>query len=370
MKLLQYIAAVSFSLLAFTSCESDIEKTIYDINNVTPAVLTGLADSYVLDQNKGAETALSLEWSKPDMTYQASVTNLLQMDLNDKNFTKPVILSASQNETSFSTKTSDFNKQIISLLSSYEMEYTEGETIELAFRIGSYISTATDTVYSDISTTVVTPYAGEAVYPSVVVVGSYCGWGFETCQFLYSANSDDNYSGMIYFNGKSSEGWKITKGLGWDTGEWGAKGDITPEASETTLVTSGGGNISAYSKKNYWVELNSTTGLLKMSQGYNSWGIVGGYNGWGATPDTEMSYGNDSRGAFLIAEVNFPADNLTWKIRPESKWENDRGPGNTSYEGDVEDNGDGNFKVNNGAGTYEIKWYFNKVSQVLCVTKK
>lgn len=368
MRILKYFSAFCLGLIVLSSCENDLEKAIYNKNEVVASRLEGLKESYVLEQTKGNDNALSLKWTKPDMTYQSAAVNLLQMDLKDKNFSKAITLASSAVDTTYSATVSEFNEQIMTLLNKHEIEYTEGNTITLEFRVGSYISTVVDTVFSEVSQTNVTPYMGEAVYPSIVVVGSYSGWGFETCQFIYSANSDENYSGMIYFNGKGNEGWKFTKGLGWGTGEWGADGNIEAEAPTANLITSGGGNITAYSKNSYWVEFNSTTGLLKMSQGYDYWGIVGGFNGWSG-PDTRMTYEHDQDGAYLIATQEIPADQLTWKIRPGEKWENDKGPGQLAYEDDVEDNGDGNFKVTQGAGTYEVKWYFNKVNPKLIVRK-
>lgn len=369
MRILKYFSVLCLGLIALSSCESDLEKTIYNKSQVVTSRLEGLKESYVLEQTKGNDNALSLKWTKPDMTYQAAATNLLQMDIKDKNFSKAITLAASSVDTTYNATVSEFNEQIMTLLNNYDIEYSEGSVVNLEFRIGSYISTVVDTVFSEVSQTDVTPYLGEAVYPSIVVVGSYSSWGFETCQFVYSANSDENYSGMIYFNGKGNEGWKFTKGLGWGTGEWGADGNIEAEAPTANLITSGGGNITAYSKNSYWIEFNSTTGVLKMTQGYNSWGLVGAFNGW-SSPDAKMTYSHDEDGAYLTANLLVSADQLVWKIRPDEKWENDKGPGQLSYEGDVEDNGDGNFKFNKGAGTYEVKWYFNKVTPKLIVTKK
>jgi len=52
---------------------------------------------------------------------------------------------------------------------------------------------------------------------------------------------------------------------------------------------------------------------------------------------------------------------------PEEKWEDDIAPG--AVEGEFEDAGDGNFKVSE-AGNYTIKWYFNKVTPKIIVSKK
>lgn len=371
MKLLKY-AAVVISLFAFTSCESDLEKTIYDESKVKPAVLSGLEDVYILDKTKGSENALLLKWTKPDMGYQASATSLLEMDLKEKNFNNPVILTASIEETAYSATVSDFNKKIMTLFKNHGVEYTEGETVELSFRIGFYISTVIDTVFSEVYTTTVTPYAGEAVYPMISVRGDYCNWSFNNSQFVYSVNSDDNYAAMIYFDGKAQNGWKFCKEEDWNSGNWGSNGESTipDEALEVTLI-SGGNDIKAYSKKSYWVEFNSSTGLLQMSQGYDSWGLVGSFNEWNAANAVDMIYGYDESGAYLMLTQKYPAD-ATWKIISDKAWQKGEVNVNSvSYEGDVEDAGsDGNFKFNKGEGTYEVKWYFNKVQPTLIVTKK
>ena len=155
-----------------------------------------------------------------------------------------------------------------------------------------------------------------------------CDWNHGNSQFLYSANFDDNYAGMIYFNGLANvEGWKLTPAGDWNNGEWGMDGTPEAEAPTQILITSGGGNITTYSHNSYYIEFNTTTCELKVSQVYDSWGIVGNHNGWG-TGDTPMTLGQETDAAgnvqhFLTATMHMDANN-TWKIRPDEKWENDK----------------------------------------------
>ena len=51
MKIVKYISAICFSLLVFSACDSDLDKVYYNESEVTPAVLSGIADTYVLDAN-------------------------------------------------------------------------------------------------------------------------------------------------------------------------------------------------------------------------------------------------------------------------------------------------------------------------------
>ncbi|MBU3809629.1 MAG: hypothetical protein H9802_14675 [Candidatus Phocaeicola faecipullorum] len=99
--------------------------------------------------------------------------------------------------------------------------------------------------------------------------------------------------------------------------------------------------------------------------------MVGSFNEWNAANAVDMIYGYDESGAYLMLTQKYPAD-ATWKIISDKAWQKGEVNVNSvSYEGDVEDAGsDGNFKFNKGEGTYEVKWYFNKVQPTLIVTKK
>ena len=60
MKIVKYISAICLSLLIFSACESDLDKVYYNESEVTPAVLSGIADTYVLDANKAQTIAIEL----------------------------------------------------------------------------------------------------------------------------------------------------------------------------------------------------------------------------------------------------------------------------------------------------------------------
>lgn len=369
MKLIKSISASIVALLLCTACESDLETTVYTPGNATPSVLAALNDHYVLQSKDAAKEAFTVSWNKPDMGYQASIINSLEMDVKSKNFANKVVLASSKTDVSYSITVSDLNSKITTLLKKYEME-TEPVTIEL--RISSSISAAADTLYSNVVSTTITPYKGEPEYPSIALRGDYNGWDFVKSQKVYSVDSDNKYAAMIYFDGKAANGWKFCGTEDWSTDNWGAPEGITPEQSPVTLLSGSGGDIKAYGKNSYYLEFNNSTGELKVSKAYTSWGIVGDYNSWGndGATDTAMTLAtetdtNNKFQYYLTATINMAADSK-WKIRPEEKWENDIAPG--AVEGEFEDAGDGNFKVS-AAGSYTIKWYFNKVTQKVVVTK-
>ena len=107
MKIVKYISAICFSLLVFSACDSDLDKVYYNESEVTPAVLSGIADTYVLDANKAQATAIEFKWTKPQAGYAAKIINTLQMDLKGKNFGSAVTLYSSTEEGPYAITTKD-----------------------------------------------------------------------------------------------------------------------------------------------------------------------------------------------------------------------------------------------------------------------
>lgn len=378
-KLLNYIPVLGVAM-AFAACESDLDGVTYNSETAQAAVLdTPTTTDYVLNAANANDVALTLTWAKADFGYSAISTTNIDFDLAGQNFAHARQLAAVTTATEQSITVNDLNAAVINLLNDYGIE-EDYSPRDYEIRLASHISQAADTLYSNVITLNITPYSMDVQYPKLWVVGKYCDWNHANSQFLYSVNFDDNYAGMIYFNGLAdTEGWKITPAGDWSNGEWGMGEAPEAEAPTQTLVTSGGANITSYSHNSYYIEFNSTSGELKVSQAYDSWGIVGNHNNWGntnedgsVTPDTQMTLGSETDEAgsmqhFLTATLHMDAGN-TWKIRPNDTWSDDKGPGQLTYEGDVADNGDGNF-IANEADEYTIKWYFNKVEPYIVVTR-
>lgn len=361
-KIVSYISVLGLAL-AFNACENDWDKVTYDESQAKAAVLESVGTSYVLDAQQSDEVVFTMKWSEPNVGYEAAITNNVEMDLAGKDFSGKVVVASLGKGGQYAFTHSELNNSLLGLLDNYGMDV---EAVDVEFRIASSISDAISALYSNTVTVNVTPFVGERVYPSIAVRGNYNGWDFKSSQKVYSANSDDSYSGMIYFNGQAS-GWKFCEDEGWSI-NWGTGDGATAEQSPITLVV-GGGDIAIYSHNSYYFEFDKGTAELKVSKAHDSWGVVGGHNGWGSG-DTVMTLGSETDNAgnvqfFLEATLDMDAGNL-WKIRPDETWTDDIGP--SAVEGDFIDNGDSNFRVDE-AGNYTIKWYFNKVKQQVVVVK-
>lgn len=350
-------------LIMLTACNSDLEKVHYNASDARAAALQPIADAYVLNAQQSDQTAIEFVWSNPVLNYPAAITTDLQMDLSGKQFAGATTLASTKTDSTYAITVADLNSALLKLQVKYGLE---SGPIPVDFRLVSGISVAALPLYSNTVSSLVTPFAGEREYPQIWVIGDYCGWNHDNSQFLYSPDEDENYSAMIVFAGKAPNGWKLTPAANWEN-DWGAQGTPAEEAPSLVLITQGE-NLTNYAKNSYQVSFNTSTLTLTMSQGHDTWGIVGAYNNWGATPDTELLLASDveygKRQYYLTATLYLKAGE-GWKIRPDNTWVNDRGPAQLKYEG-VEES-DGNFVVS-ADGNYTIKWYFNKVEEKLVVT--
>ncbi|MDB0714462.1 SusE domain-containing protein [Bacteroides xylanisolvens] len=375
MKIAKYISAICLSLLIFSACDSDLDKVYYNESEATPAVLSGIADTYVLDANKAQTTAIEFKWTNPQAGYAAQITNSLQMDLKGKNFGNAITLYSSTEEGPYNITTQDLNSKIMKLFQSYEMEVTV-EPYDFEFRIASSISDAADSFYSNVESAQITPFIGDPEYPKVYLPGAYCSWGdpndsFKQCQLLFSVNDDGIYEGWVVFGNQAKDGWKISPEASWNT-SWGTDDATQKNPASITLAT-GTGNITCYDKYSYKFSFNKTTLELSTKASADAWGIAGTHNDWGkAAADTPMTLAFESdaagnRAYYLTATLDLKADNA-WKIRADNEWTHSFGT--NDVEGEFEEAGsDNNFKVSED-GTYTIKLYFNRVKAKLIVTKK
>lgn len=375
MKIAKNISTICLSLLIFSACDSDLDKVYYNESEATPAVLSGIADTYVLDANKAQTTAIEFKWTNPQAGYAAQITNSLQMDLKGKNFGNAITLYSSTEEGPYNITTQDLNSKIMKLFQSYEMEVTV-EPYDFEFRIASSISDAAGSFYSNVESAQITPFIGDPEYPKVYLPGAYCSWGdpndsFKQCQLLFSANDDGIYEGWVVFGNQAKDGWKISPEASWNT-SWGTDDATQKNPASITLAT-GTGNITCYDKYSYKFSFNKTTLELSTKASADAWGIAGTHNDWGkAAADTPMTLAFESdasgnRAYYLTATLDLKADNA-WKIRADNEWTHSFGT--NDVEGEFEEAGsDNNFKVSED-GTYTIKLYFNRVKAKLIVTKK
>lgn len=226
--------------------------------------------------------------------------------------------------------------------------YNDNSTIENKFVIGTGQPFVAGNVYTfniDIED-----------YNKYYVTGTYNGWGFDNCQYIYKIG-DNAYRGMIYMKDTGTESeyrWKVTENKSWNFGFWPKWGDgkVTKKSCIFTLYT-----------------MDEDILDNNMEQ-FDSWGLAGGFNSW--SKDIEMVYGFDGDHYLMADNVSFAGEDLTWKIHADNAWSYEiDSTSNVTIEGyaEIANDDHNNFKVT-AAGTYEIKWYFNLPEPKIVVTKK
>lgn len=344
MKNIKYLPVLGLSLMLFASCDSDLDKAVFDASKAKPAEISALDDAYVLDVDQPDAEALTLKWTAPEMGYQAAVTNNIEMDINGKDFAGKVVLASNTTETSYSITTQTLNSKLLDMLENYGMELGP---VKVDFRISTSISDAVGQLYSNVVTTTITPYSGEKIYPMVYVVGDYNGWG-DTSQKLFSFNSNDIYAGVIDFGEKAANGFKIRGAAdGWNNGNWGTLDGAKPDAETATLQLrddGGSGNISCYSHRFYHFTFDTSKLILTKDYSFDVLGIIGdGAKGWNDNDDVIMEF--DAEKQRFYADVTLKDGAI--KFRADHKWDTNWG----GADGSLSAGGD---NINVTAGNYRV----------------
>lgn len=177
MKTIYGYIGILIAVCLLQACESDLDKAYYSDGQAQPAVLEALPETYTINPLQQNEVALTFKWSAPQMGYNASITNNLEMDIKgENNFgDKKVILSSlvgNNSTVSFTNK--ELNDYVLSLFKNYADEagiYTI-ETVHLEFRVTSVISEAKTPLVSNIVSSTVTPYDNENTGYKAAVITS------------------------------------------------------------------------------------------------------------------------------------------------------------------------------------------------------
>ena len=116
----------------------------------------------------------------------------------------------------------------------------------------------------------------------VYVLGGFSDWENGQIQKLFSFSNDEiNYVGIIGFNGKAANGFKIRgTETGWsDDSNWGIDSSAEApeeEAASIQLISSGGSSdIKAYSKNFYRFSFNRSTLVLTNELSFDQLGVAG-----------------------------------------------------------------------------------------------
>ena len=376
----KFVYGLMFLGLLAVSCE---EPIVPDTDDTKAPVLGNIAGA-VLDA-KGADITTTFEAA--DFGKEAAGATIhygLYVDKDGASLANKVEVPATIAEGKISFTQANLSLTLQSLGAAV------GDEVKAEFALYAYLGSDVNSNSLVSNTVKATFTVCEAevnfdTYNKVWVIGNFNGWDFGNVaankDYLYDVEGNGTYSGLVYYDAKAANGWKIAiprdNGDGtysWnDESNWGfPEGGAAPEleALTATLECAGGSkDMKVWAHNFYWWHFTPETLELKMEApdnwdgaktpvGFDQMYLVGSFNGWKTfDADYVMKY-IPTRHTFFVdvtleagAEIKFIADGQLsndWYIA----WGED-----CSWEG-------GNIKVD-AAGSYRVYFNFNAMSYTL-----
>lgn len=353
MKLARYATMLAAAAGLFVACQKLDEAKVFSPEQVVSPVLHALpAEIAITAENMGEIQTFT--WDAADFGVLTQINYSIEAAVGDE---APVVLFSDLTGTSTEQPYESINTKLV-----YDVEVEPDTPTAVNFYVSATIGTDYKKVYSEPVSVTMTVTKAERVYPTVWVIGDYCGWSHDNSQFLFSFLDDEiNYEGVIDFGEKAANGFKLTGIAGWDDScNWGLDGEAEKpeaEASSITLISSGGsGNIDIYSKRFYRFAFDRSSLTLTKSLSFDQLGIVGdGVGSW----DNDLVMEFDAKTQRFWVDATLVAGEI--KFRLDGAWDTSFG---SATEGML-DSGDnikvpaGNYRIyvnlnNSAAMTYEL----------------
>ena len=337
----------------FVACQKLDEAKVFSPEQVVSPVLHALpAEIVITSENMGEIQTFT--WDAADFGVLTQINYSIEAAVGDE---APVVLFSDLTGTSTEQPYESINTKLV-----YDVGVEPDTPTAVNFYVSATIGTDYKKVYSEPVSVTMTVTKAERVYPTVWVIGDYCGWNHDNSQCLFSFLDDEiNYEGVIDFGEKAANGFKLTGIAGWDDScNWGLDGEAEKpeaEASSITLISSGGsGNIDIYSKRFYRFAFDRSSLTLTKSLSFDQLGIVGdGVGSW----DNDLVMEFDAKTQRFWVDATLVAGEI--KFRLDGAWDTSFG---SATEGML-DSGDnikvpaGNYRIyvnlnNSAAMTYEL----------------
>lgn len=357
-----------YSILALagvvaTSCTQEHIDVTYDPSKVVAPVLNEVSGG---DLQAGVDVTINYSEVNYNQPFGEAIY-ALYIDKAGANFANKVRVSgvdftkATDGENGSKVVTIPAKTMNNILVKTLKAEYDVA--IELEFQIEAAVKNEKGTAvngtqaYSNAVKATFTPFEVKEAQPDVDefghvwVIGNYCGWDHAKTQFLYNYTGDENtYSGVIDFNSKAADGWKITGVAGWDDScNWGDEEKATEadEPAEIQLINGGASqDIKHYAKRYYHFTFDKSSLVLTKTAGFDRLNIIG-LGGW-ENDGVALEYNPTYCRFFADIDANAGDE---FKVRADGAW-------TLNWGAEAAVNGD-NFKVET-AGKYRVYFNLNK----------
>ena len=355
MNITRYFAILAAVAGMSVACQEELEHVVYNPEDVVAPVLNAVEDIEIT-VDELSTGSVNFSWEAADFGVATQIYYSLDMSAQVDGAAKTVNIFKNVSGTKGTASFEKINGHLL-----YDFNFAAGVQGEVSFTL--YASLKVGQAYaSNVVTAKAVAAVAERTYPTVWVIGDYCGWDHGKTQFLYDyAGDDDVYSGLVDFGEKAANGFKLTGVAGWDdTCNWGLDGDAAApeaEASKVTLISSGGSkDIKIYSKRFYGFTFSKKTLELKKNYSFDKVGIIGLNGDW--TNDIEMEFNAAAQKQVFYADVEVAAA-TEFKFRMDAAWD-------VNFGGDMKALTAGGDNIAIEPGKYRIYLNLNNPEAITC----
>ena len=316
MKITRYFAMLA-AVIGLSSACQELEQVVYNPEDVVAPVLNAVEDINITMDNLSTGS-VSFSWVAADFGVPTQISYTLDMSATVNGETKTVNIFKNVSGTKASASYELLNGKLL-----YDFNFAPNVAGDVNFTLYAGIQ-AGESFASNVVAAKATAAVAERTYPTVWVIGDYCGWNHAATQFLYDyIGEDDVYSGLVDFGEKAANGFKLTGVAAWDDScNWGLDGNAPApeaEASKITLISSGGSSdIKIYSKRFYGFSFSKKTLELSKNYSFDKVGIIGLNGDW--DNDIVMEFNAAAQKQVFYADVEVAAA-TEFKFRMDGAWD-------------------------------------------------
>ena len=316
------------SAFVLTSCVEK-EMVTYHPDEVVIPALQELSVEEGLQLSDGA-TFATLQFSAADFGIATAARYTAYADIKEDFSSKQALANVTTDTAGIAISAATLNNALITLGCPDSVDVKVYFRIETQMMGESSPVEMVEALVSNSVSAVVKPYDAEKIYPSIYVIGQFCGWDHGSTAFLFSyAEDEENYVGVVDFGAECADyGFKLTGEPNWDDNKlnWGVTKDEaanpTPEPATLQLVNNeyegGSQNISNYSSFRYYnFHFVKSSLTLNMVKGFDLVTVAGEFNGW-ATDATPMEQIRSNGKFYADIQISaaggfkFVIDGSTW----------------------------------------------------------
>lgn len=354
MKITRYFAMLAAVAGLSSACQEELEHVVYNPEDVVAPVLNAVEDiNITVDELSTGNVKFT--WEAADFGVATQVYYTLDMSAEVNGDVKTVNVFKNASGTEGSASYEKINGHLL-----YDFEFAAGVSGEVSFTL--YASLKVGQAYaSNVVKANAVAAVAERTYPTVWVIGNYCGWDHSKTQFLYDfAGTDDVYSGLVDFADQASTGFKLTGIAGWDDAcNWGEETKATEadEPAKVQLITGGGSqDIMRYAKRFYGFSFSKSTLELTKNYGFDKVAVIGLNNDW--ENDIEMNFNSAAQKQVFYVDVEVAAA-TEFKFRMDGGWD-------LNFGGDIKALTQGGDNIKIEPGNYRIYLNMNNPAAVTC----